>query len=71
MGEVTLQDISKQFTLRIDGAIHSVPALSHVNFKVHDGEIVALIGPADRYGARNCIGRQSHGGRSRGEGLRS
>ena len=46
MGEVTLQDISKQFTLRIDGAIHSVPALSHVNFKVHNGEIVALIGPS-------------------------
>src|SRR6516164_5496375 len=46
MGEVALYDISKQFTLRIDGAVHTVQALSRVSFKVHDGEIVALIGPS-------------------------
>src|SRR5229473_1721817 len=46
MGEVALQDISKRFTLRIDGAMHTVQALSRVSFKVHDGEIVSLIGPS-------------------------
>jgi NitT/TauT family transport system ATP-binding protein len=46
MGEVALQDISKQFTLRVDGAVHTVQALSRVSFKVHDGEIVVLIGPS-------------------------
>jgi NitT/TauT family transport system ATP-binding protein len=46
MGEVTLHDISKRFTLRMDGAMHTVQALSHVSFKVHDGEIVSLIGPS-------------------------
>ena len=46
MGEVTLHDISKQFTLRIDGTVHVVQALSHVSFKVNDGEIVVLIGPS-------------------------
>ena len=46
MGEVALYDISKRFTLRIDGAVHTVQALNRVSFKVHDGEIVALIGPS-------------------------
>jgi len=46
MGEVALYDISKRFTLRIDGAVHTVQALSRVSFKVRDGEIVALIGPS-------------------------
>src|SRR5438105_5908504 len=46
MGEVALYDISKRFTLRIDGAVHTAQALSRVSFKVHDGEIVALIGPS-------------------------
>src|ERR1700704_1001281 len=46
MGEVTLHDISKQFTLRIDGAPQTVQALSRVSFKVNDGEIVVLIGPS-------------------------
>src|SRR5437588_9472668 len=46
MGEVSLVDVSKRFTLRIDREIHNVQALSHVSFTVHDGEIVALIGPS-------------------------
>ena len=46
MGEVTLHDISKRFTLRIDGALQTVKALSRVNFTVQDGEIVSLIGPS-------------------------
>src|SRR6476661_7492777 len=46
VGEVTLHDISKRFMLRIDGALHTVQALSRVNFTVQDGEIVALIGPS-------------------------
>jgi NitT/TauT family transport system ATP-binding protein len=46
MGEVTLHEISKQFTLRVDGAVQAVQALSRVSFKVNDGEIVALIGPS-------------------------
>src|SRR5499427_1413393 len=46
MGEVALYDISKRFMLRIDGAMHTVQALSRVSFKVRDGEIVALIGPS-------------------------
>ena len=46
MGEVSLVDISKRFTLRVDGEIHTVQALSRVSFTVKDGEIVALIGPS-------------------------
>src|ERR1700694_4545812 len=46
MGEVTLHEISKQFTLRIDGAVQTVRALSRVSFNVNDGEIVSLIGPS-------------------------
>ena len=46
MGEVSLVDVSKRFTLRVDGQTHVVHALSHVSFTVHDGEIVSLIGPS-------------------------
>src|SRR5215468_5310291 len=46
MGEVALYDISKRFMLRIDGAVHTVQALSRVTFTVRDGEIVSLIGPS-------------------------
>src|SRR5438132_3212746 len=46
MGEVALHDISKRFALRIDGAMHTVQALSRISFTVKDGEIVALIGPS-------------------------
>src|SRR5262247_420742 len=46
MGEVTFLDVSKRFTLRVDGEVHHVQALDRVNFTVKDGEIVALIGPS-------------------------
>jgi NitT/TauT family transport system ATP-binding protein len=46
MGEVTFLDVSKRFSLRVDGELHHVQALDRVSFKVADGEIVALIGPS-------------------------
>ncbi len=46
MGEVTFLDVSKRFSLRVDGELHHVQALDRVSFTVHDGEIVALIGPS-------------------------
>jgi len=46
MGEVTFHDVSKRFALRVDGQVHHVQALDHVNFTVRNGEIVALIGPS-------------------------
>src|SRR5262249_10669384 len=46
MGDVTFLDVSKRFSLRVDGEVHHVQALDHVNFTVKDGEIVALIGPS-------------------------
>ena len=46
MGEVSFVDVSKRFTLRVDGEVHHVQALDRVSFTVRDGEIVALIGPS-------------------------
>ena len=46
MGEVSFVDVSKRFTLRVDGELHHVQALERVSFTVRDGEIVALIGPS-------------------------
>jgi NitT/TauT family transport system ATP-binding protein len=46
VGSVNLIDVSKRFTLRVDGVQQTVAALSHLNFSVSDGEIVALIGPS-------------------------
>src|SRR4026209_497129 len=46
MGEVSFLDVSKRFTLRVEGEVHHVQALDRVNFTVRDGEIVALIGPS-------------------------
>jgi NitT/TauT family transport system ATP-binding protein len=46
VGSVDLIDVSKRFTLRVDGVQQTVAALDHLNFKVNDGEIVALIGPS-------------------------
>jgi NitT/TauT family transport system ATP-binding protein len=46
MGEVNFVDVSKRFTLRVDGHVQRVQALDRVTFTIHDGEIVALIGPS-------------------------
>jgi NitT/TauT family transport system ATP-binding protein len=46
MGEVSLVNISKRFTLRVGNETQAVQALSRVSFTVQDGEIVSLIGPS-------------------------
>jgi NitT/TauT family transport system ATP-binding protein len=46
VGSVNLVNVSKRFTLRVDGVPQTVAALDHLNFGVSDGEIVALIGPS-------------------------
>src|SRR5665213_110155 len=46
MGEVSFVDVSKRFSLRVDGELQQVQALDRVSFTVRDGEIVALIGPS-------------------------
>jgi len=46
VGAIDLIDVSKTFTLRVDGVTQTVPALEHLSFHVDDGEIVALIGPS-------------------------
>jgi NitT/TauT family transport system ATP-binding protein len=46
MGEVSLIDVSKRFTLRVGSEAQTVRALSRVSFTVRDGEIVSLIGPS-------------------------
>ncbi|HEX4411932.1 MAG TPA: ABC transporter ATP-binding protein [Xanthobacteraceae bacterium] len=46
MGEVSLIDVSKRFSLRIEGKPQIVRALDRLNFTVSDGEVVALIGPS-------------------------
>jgi NitT/TauT family transport system ATP-binding protein len=46
MGEVAFVDVSKRFSLRVEGKTHDVQALDRVSFTVRDGEIVALIGPS-------------------------
>jgi NitT/TauT family transport system ATP-binding protein len=46
MGEVSFVDVSKRFSMRVDGEHHHVQALERVSFTVRDGEIVALIGPS-------------------------
>jgi NitT/TauT family transport system ATP-binding protein len=46
MGEVAFLEVSKRFSLRVDGEVHHVQALDRVSFTVNDGEIVALIGPS-------------------------
>src|SRR6187455_2058542 len=46
MGEVSFLDVSKRFTLRVDGEVNHVQALDRVSFTVKDGEIVSLIGPS-------------------------
>jgi NitT/TauT family transport system ATP-binding protein len=46
VGAIDLIDVSKRFTLRVDGAEQTVEALRDLTFSVQDGEIVALIGPS-------------------------
>jgi NitT/TauT family transport system ATP-binding protein len=46
VGAIDLIDVSKRFTLRVDGKEQTVQALSDLSFSVSDGEIVALIGPS-------------------------
>src|SRR5712691_7632582 len=46
MGSVSIIEVSKQFTLRIDGEVQAIQALERVSFDVGEGEIVALIGPS-------------------------
>jgi NitT/TauT family transport system ATP-binding protein len=46
MGEVTLIDVTKRFTLRVGREVQTVRALERVSFSVADGEVVALIGPS-------------------------
>jgi ABC-type sugar transport system ATPase subunit len=45
MGEVSFLDVSKRFTLRVDGEVHHVQALDRVSFTVKDGEIVCADRP--------------------------
>jgi NitT/TauT family transport system ATP-binding protein len=46
VGAIDLIDVSKRFTLRVDGTEQTVQALDGLTFSVRDGEIVALIGPS-------------------------
>jgi len=46
VGSVNLVNVSKRFTLRVDGVQQTVAALDGLDFSVSDGEIVALIGPS-------------------------
>jgi NitT/TauT family transport system ATP-binding protein len=46
MGEVSLIEVSKRFSLRIEGGVQTVQALDRLSFIVGDGEVVALIGPS-------------------------
>jgi NitT/TauT family transport system ATP-binding protein len=46
MGEVSLIDVSKRFTLRVGKGTQTIAALARVSFTVADGEIAALIGPS-------------------------
>src|SRR6202161_2534314 len=46
MGEASLVEVSKRFTLRVGDNVQTVQALRRVSFTVGDGEIVALIGPS-------------------------
>jgi NitT/TauT family transport system ATP-binding protein len=46
MGEVSVIEVSKRFTLKLGRDLHHVQALDQVSFTVRDGELVALIGPS-------------------------
>src|ERR1051325_11509813 len=44
MGEVTLHEVSKRFTLRVEGVTQNVQALSRVSFTVREAENVTVDG---------------------------
>ena len=46
MGEIKLIDVSKRFTLTVDGKEQTVQALDRLSFTVREREVVALIGPS-------------------------
>jgi len=46
MGDIDLIEVSKRFTLTVNGAVQAVRALDRLSFTVRDGEVVALIGPS-------------------------
>jgi NitT/TauT family transport system ATP-binding protein len=46
MGEINIIDLSKRFTLNVDGKVQTVQALNRLNFTVREREVVALIGPS-------------------------
>jgi NitT/TauT family transport system ATP-binding protein len=46
MGEINVVDLSKRFTLNVDGSVQTVQALNRLNFTVREREVVALIGPS-------------------------
>jgi len=46
MGEINIIDLSKQFTLTVNGTQQTVQALNRLSFTVREREVVALIGPS-------------------------
>jgi len=46
MGEINVVDLSKRFSIMVDGRLQSVQALNHLSFTVRKREVVALIGPS-------------------------
>ena len=46
MGEINIVDLSKRFTLTVDGRVQTVQALNRLSFTVREREVVALIGPS-------------------------
>jgi hypothetical protein len=42
MGEINIIDLSKRFTLNVDGKVQTVQALNRLNFTVREREVVAL-----------------------------
>jgi len=46
MGEINIVELSKRFTLNVDGNVQTVQALNRLSFTVREREVVALIGPS-------------------------
>jgi len=46
MGEINVIDLSKRFTLTVEGKVQTVQALNRLSFTVREREVVALIGPS-------------------------